>query len=564
MDVETFYDGSTAMIRFPDGGVMRLADAQRQISPDLEFDDISGLPLASTPTPYDPSQSVSASAPNRFGDVGSTYGNESLQAAGDMLSNKVNLYDALPSSMQGGVMEPVNRTIMNAATLGAGGLMGLLGLFEKGVGYGSEIVAGGTEAEKRLARDVLGGSEVAGIGPEARALAALSSPASQQVSRAALDRLNQPGPVPTMYSNPLGGVKPKTSAAELRRQANIQRFGYDPSAVPEAPAPQGISEGFQAYLNQVNPDARRIPPENRPNLMMGDMYGMLPEGAKLVKSSDDVSYYRGPEGDYFATAYNPDVGEMDVVGYSMGGGRETDLQVVNEMQGKGIGGELQYLFRKENPNAPTGGLTEAGEKSLQKTYKRLSDEGVLSMIPAPTPSRPLNPAEQMAKGILDMRAAGRAGEVTNEMRAAADPQYMYFNTPLPMDEASRMARGVEMGKVEPAFRGTMSDEAIARLGQFVSRNPDVTQSFAGHIGFADEIGLPPELAQAEGGNIMPLLVDPSQNTSNLAGYEMNLPGNALRSRFALFDPEFKHLRNLSAGVGGMGLLGMSYPQEGQY
>ena len=408
MDVETFYDGSTAMIRFPDGGVMRLADAQRQISPDLEFDDISGLPLASTPTPYDPSQSVSASAPNRFGDVGSTYGNESLQAAGDMLSNKVNLYDALPSSMQGGVMEPVNRTIMNAATLGAGGLMGLLGLFEKGVGYGSEIVAGGTEAEKRLARDVLGGSEVAGIGPEARALAALSSPASQQVSRAALDRLNQPGPVPTMYSNPLGGrvvyrgdtgsnqritggisegnlfvsphedvaklygdkiseftlpdtarvlvegtpefakvtgrrrgpllrtmrqgenlvqastdavnaaksagydavefnsmrdlgisiinpdiltskatqpgllsipeqtAKPKTSAAELRRQANIQRFGYDPSAVPEAPAPQGISEGFQAYLNQVNPDARRIPPENRPNLMMGDMYGMLP------------------------------------------------------------------------------------------------------------------------------------------------------------------------------------------------------------------------------------------------------------------------------------------------
>ena len=41
------------------------------------------------------------------------------------------------------------------------------------------------------------------------------------------------------------------------------------------------------------------------------------------------------------------------------------------------------------------------------------------------------------------------------------------------------------------------------------------------------------------------------------------PAN-IRSRFARFDPEFKHLRNLSAGVGGMGLLGMSYPQEGQY
>jgi len=414
---------------------------------------------------------------------------------------------------------------------------------------------------------------------------------------------------PGLLSIPEQTAKPKTSAAELRRQANIQRFGYDPSAVPEAPAPQDISEGFQAYLNQVNPDARRIPPENRPNLMMGDMYGMLPEGAKLVKSSDDVSYYRGPEGDYFATAYNPDVGEMDVVGYSMGGGRETDLQVVNEMQGKGIGGELQYLFRKENPNAPTGGLTEAGEKSLQKTYKRLSDEGVLSMIPAPTTSRPLNPAEQMAKDVLDMRAAGRAGEVTEEMRAAADPQYMYFNTPLPMDEASRMARGENFPQdVYHSTGATFSEfipSAVGRHGKgvytgknrldvesFLPRD-DYTKSFdpgaqtlplriPEDSAFASEMkwqdALPDRWEYGDPKDVQDAIEGYATGADVLseAGYKGVVqpatdwdgrvifnPAN-IRSRFALFDPEFKHLRNLSAGVGGMGLLGMSYPQEEQY
>jgi len=425
---------------------------------------------------------------------------------------------------------------------------------------------------------------------------------------------------PGLLSIPEQTAKPKTSAAELRRQANIQRFGYDPSAVPEAPAPQDISEGFQAYLNQVNPDARRIPPENRPNLMMGDMYGMLPKGAKLVKSSDDVSYYRGPDGDYFATAYNPDVGEMDVVGYSMGGGRETDLQVVDQMQGKGIGGELQYLFRKENPNAPTGGLTEAGEKSLQKTYKRLSDEGVLSMIPAPTPSRTLNPAEQMAKDILDMRAAGRAGEVTDEMMSQADPQYMFANTPLPMDYESRMGRAGEMGFGGDMYHGTTADFQSMKKGIEFYTTPDAdyaniyagspydeggrvlplmqekngvldTRTPSGQAVFDDnffmkygngspltEKGVPdwtdgPDFGEMFSDNSLPYngvfldegkvpLFDGSLLDRGVS--TLSFDPTSIRSRFARFDPEFKHLRNLSAGVGGMGLLGMSYPQEGQY
>ena len=41
------------------------------------------------------------------------------------------------------------------------------------------------------------------------------------------------------------------------------------------------------------------------------------------------------------------------------------------------------------------------------------------------------------------------------------------------------------------------------------------------------------------------------------------PAN-IRSRFARFDPRLAHLRNLSAGVGGLGLLSSMMPQEEQY
>ena len=79
--------------------------------------------------------------------------------------------------------------------------------------------------------------------------------------------------------------------------------------------------------------------------------------------------------------------------------------------------------------------------------------GLLSTAAA---AEPRNAAERMARDILDMRAAGRAGEVTDAMMAQADPQYMFANTPLPMDEASRMARAGEMFP-DIAFHATGRD-----------------------------------------------------------------------------------------------------------
>lgn len=81
-------------------------------------------------------------------------------------------------------------------------------------------------------------------------------------------------------------------------------------------------------------------------------------------------------------------------------------------------------------------------------------------------------AQDMAKRILELRAQGRASEVTDEMMAQADPQYMFANTPLPMDEASRMARAeaAGFGVGSPVFHGGAS--GIKAMDADVSEGKD--------------------------------------------------------------------------------------------
>ena len=266
----------------------------------------------------------------------------------------------------------------------------------------------------------------------------------------------------------------KPTAAELRRQANIQRFGYDPSEASAPPSRAATEDaGFESYLEQVNPGGKRIAAEDRPNLAMGDMYGMLPKGSEVVGSNNGVTFHRGSDGNYYATAFNPDVGEEDVIGYITNRGDGTELAVVQEMQGKGVGGELQYLFRNENPNAPTGGLTEAGEASLSKTYQRLAQEGLL----APSP----------AQEVADLLASGRADEVTDEMLGKLTPndnmelfelyQSGATGMDLPMDEASRMARAEAMFPKD-GFHGTNADIKGFQGNVFSSDNPTLASTYA--------------------------------------------------------------------------------------
>jgi len=67
-----------------------------------------------------------------------------------------------------------------------------------------------------------------------------------------------------------------------------------------------------------------------------------------------------------------------------------------------------------------------------------------------------NAAEDMARRILELRNAGRADEVTEEMMSAADDPYMFENTPLDMSQEALMARADEMFPME-GFHETSID-----------------------------------------------------------------------------------------------------------
>ena len=281
---------------------------------------------------------------------------------------------------------------------------------------------------------------------------------------------------------------------------------------------------------------------------------------------------------------------------------------------------------------------------------------ILDETASPALPKPRNKAEVMAKRILEMRAAGNAGDVTDDMMALADDQYMYYNTPIPMDEAVRTGAGRGQDFDIDYFHGTGSDIVgvdPSKLGQkqnvlgegfYTSKATERADRYVPKV--TDDDG---DRIYAEGGNVMPLATrgagefdltsrTGNENISRIAkafegsdfdvdlrgggdsafiksktdpsvsvyidSYEegqstlsrlKSVFGNAnltaifkeagftglkgaegagstvrvsykpenVRSRFARFDPEFRHLRNLSAGVGGVGLLGASQYQQSQ-
>lgn len=103
-----------------------------------------------------------------------------------------------------------------------------------------------------------------------------------------------------------------------------------------------------------------------------------------------------------------------------------------------------------------------------------------------------------SQDVLDLLKAGRGSEVTDEMMAAADPQFLYNNYDLPMDEASRMQRAGEMGfdtgtplyhgtgqdfqSFNPSFRGGVADAYSARRADWFADSPTTAQGYADMAG----------------------------------------------------------------------------------
>ena len=368
-------------------------------------------------------------------------------------------------------------------------------------------------------------------------------------------------------------------------------------------------------------------------------------------------------------------GTIEVVVRPDGSASVLELEVPEASRGQGIGQTLQERVMQDFPmmggqvssKAAATTAYRLGRRPPGKPYATLEEvfadidemSSVNMVSPAMqerlTPSAPSLPtprtdAEAMARDILQLRAEGRAGEVTDQMRAAADPQYMYFNTPLPMDYASRMARaagrrdefhgtttGSDMTYAD-AFRGSGTRQGI---GFVTSDNPYVSSSYADpqfgsvfpmlnqpipenaprlDLGGSIWSEIPEDLPVVLGDRIIPArqiaagpanvggVFDtnqisrgasfdyPSVEFSNILDRSIHAPRprtddgmdimrefqrlssepstvtmrhdtRGMRSRFALFDPEFAHLRNLSASLAAagvpLGLLSM-LPEEEQY
>jgi hypothetical protein len=135
-------------------------------------------------------------------------------------------------------------------------------------------------------------------------------------------------------------------------------------------------------------------------------------------------------------------------------------RVAGLTSGQGITATMQA--RKQRPD--TGHVRRGNMANLLKL--------ILGALPDAT-----NAAEEMARYILGLRAAGKADEVTEAMMAAADDSYMYANTPLDMSQEARMARADEMFPRE-GFHGTNADIDAFQGNVFSTDNPTLASTYA--------------------------------------------------------------------------------------
>ena len=112
---------------------------------------------------------------NRFGDVASRYGNELLDMSKAIAGNAGNLSFSGFREAAPDMLDPYFRAAGYFPDMALAGLLSVLGGTEKAIAAGAEILStGNTEDEKRLARDLLGMAEAAGVNPEGRMLGILA------------------------------------------------------------------------------------------------------------------------------------------------------------------------------------------------------------------------------------------------------------------------------------------------------------------------------------------------------------------------------------------------------
>lgn len=177
-----------------------------------------------------------------FGDTASQFGNDELDAAKFLLENAGDVasqsyIDDLPDWMK-----PYGRAVAYPADLANAALLGGLGALYKGTALGAEYVAGemlgqSQNKEKQLARDLLGGLDIVGVGPEARMVSALSAPAKAAMAERA----------PYLLSDAKYALKSAKEGDLAGIWEALQSGG-----IPKSVGAEAVSEAERLYMDQRN------------------------------------------------------------------------------------------------------------------------------------------------------------------------------------------------------------------------------------------------------------------------------------------------------------------------
>ena len=266
------------------------------------------------------------------------------------------------------------------------------------------------------------------------------------------------------------------NAADLRRQANIDRFGYDPNEAPE------VDTSYRGGHQPVGPqDENPVRLDDVTISTTGEQAGYPSD---FYSSQGQRQYAQGPrfEDDEFglsnqqsyraiqAARGNPDA---EVTIYR-GVPNEESITSINSGDFVTLSPKYAELHASSGygPRGEDAGKVISQKVKVKDVYFAGDDVNEFGYFPDTTAANAsksagllttaASEAQDMAKRILDLRAQGRASEVTDEMMAQADPQYMFANTPLPMDEASRMARAEAAGFKGDLFHGGKGGYDIMR------------------------------------------------------------------------------------------------------
>lgn len=118
-------------------------------------------------------------------------------------------------------------------------------------------------------------------------------------------------------------------------------------------------------------------------------------------------------------------------------------------------------------------------------------------------------SEAIAEGVLALRDQGLARYVTDDMMAKADDRYMFANTPLPMDEASRMQRASEMGFDPRTFyHGTrhVDVDDFVDISDYAGKPAQYNKAGTGTIFTTDNPAISNTYTGDEGSGIFPLMI----------------------------------------------------------